>query len=170
MPCSICQKTGHNRRTCPERFTAIKPQNASCIALQDISDDVSCNSQDKTNDSSSDFNEKEILECSICFDVIDDDKNKVVTPCGHHFCFTCITKTFEKQEKGNCPICRENLITLPKRKTCEKLPAIIVDSLVDMELRYYANFLLRHSDSTPTERLRSWTMYIAHQINNFHDD
>ena len=52
----------------------------------------SCNQKSKKN------------ECSICYCEIG-KKNNAITPCGHHFCFNCISNCLN--EKSNCPMCRE---------------------------------------------------------------
>ena len=45
--------------------------------------------------------------CPICFDFINDKKNKTITPCGHVFCTVCIIKSCSRV--GECPICRFKL-------------------------------------------------------------
>ena len=46
-------------------------------------------------------------ECPICYEIIG-EKNNCNTPCGHSFCFSCITKALYKN--NTCPCCRENLV------------------------------------------------------------
>jgi hypothetical protein len=46
-------------------------------------------------------------ECPICYEIIG-EKNNCNTPCGHIFCFSCITKALSKN--NTCPCCRENLV------------------------------------------------------------
>ena len=46
-------------------------------------------------------------ECPICYEIIG-EKNNCNTPCGHSFCFSCITKALSKN--NTCPCCRENLV------------------------------------------------------------
>ena len=53
----------------------------------------------------------EIIECCICFETIG-DKNNCVTPCGHKFCFVCLTKALTNN--NTCPCCREVLIEMPQ--------------------------------------------------------
>lgn len=56
------------------------------------------------------FGESIILikkECPICYEIIG-EKNNCNTPCGHLFCFSCITKALSKN--STCPCCRENLV------------------------------------------------------------
>lgn len=56
------------------------------------------------------FDESIILikkECPICYEIIG-EKNNCNTPCGHLFCFSCITKALSKN--STCPCCRENLV------------------------------------------------------------
>lgn len=53
----------------------------------------------------------EIIECCICFETIG-DKNNCVTPCGHKFCFVCLTKALSTN--NTCPCCREVLIEMPE--------------------------------------------------------
>jgi hypothetical protein len=49
----------------------------------------------------------ETIECCICFEVIG-EKNNCVTPCGHKFCFVCLTKALTNN--NTCPCCREVLL------------------------------------------------------------
>lgn len=49
----------------------------------------------------------EMIECCICFETIG-EKNNCVTPCGHKFCFVCLTKSLTNN--NTCPCCREVLV------------------------------------------------------------
>jgi len=49
----------------------------------------------------------ELVECCICYETIG-DKNNCVTPCGHKFCFVCLTKSLANN--NTCPCCRQVLI------------------------------------------------------------
>lgn len=49
----------------------------------------------------------EQIECCICYETIG-DKNNCVTPCGHKFCFVCLTKALVNN--NTCPCCREVLV------------------------------------------------------------
>ncbi|XP_073328147.1 E3 ubiquitin-protein ligase TRIM21-like [Pagrus major] len=51
--------------------------------------------------------------CSICLDVFTDP---VTTPCGHNFCKTCITEHWDKNDKCQCPNCKEVFNTRPELK------------------------------------------------------
>jgi len=51
----------------------------------------------------------ETFECCICMETINEDQNKVITKCKHKFCLTCILNHYE--EKNNCPLCREKLVS-----------------------------------------------------------
>ena len=56
--------------------------------------------------------------CTICLDLVDEEKNYLVTNCKHKFHFSCIIKNIDCNfyRKGlNCPICRASL--LPDRVT-----------------------------------------------------
>ena len=46
-------------------------------------------------------------ECCICFEVIG-EKNNCVTPCGHKFCFQCMSRALAKN--NTCPCCRTVLM------------------------------------------------------------
>jgi hypothetical protein len=47
------------------------------------------------------------IKCTICFEKIG-EKNNTTTPCGHIFCFECITRSL--QSNNTCPYCRAVLI------------------------------------------------------------
>lgn len=47
-------------------------------------------------------------ECSICMNDISLKNNHCTTPCGHTFCFGCITKSLQYANK--CPYCRTVLV------------------------------------------------------------
>ncbi|XP_073328650.1 E3 ubiquitin-protein ligase TRIM21-like [Pagrus major] len=51
--------------------------------------------------------------CSICLDVFTDP---VATSCGHNFCKTCITQHWDKNDKCQCPNCKEVFNTRPELK------------------------------------------------------
>ena len=53
----------------------------------------------------------ELIECCICYETIG-DKNNCVTPCGHKFCFVCLTKSLTTN--NTCPCCREVLVESPE--------------------------------------------------------
>ena len=53
-------------------------------------------------------------ECSICLNNISKIKNSIITPCKHHFCFTCFIKW--NHENNTCPLCRKRLTPRPREK------------------------------------------------------
>jgi hypothetical protein len=56
------------------------------------------------------------IKCTICFEKIG-EKNNTTTPCGHIFCFECITRSM--QTNNTCPYCRAVLIELKEDKNDE---------------------------------------------------
>ena len=46
-------------------------------------------------------------ECCICMENILKNKNNCITPCGHKFCFMCISKNLKKS--NICPVCRQKI-------------------------------------------------------------
>ncbi len=65
-------------------------------------------------------------ECPVCYEMIPDDKI-CVTQCSHTFCYDCLTKVIQTNEKHNCPYCREKIVGIihPLRdETCAQLKGI----------------------------------------------
>jgi hypothetical protein len=61
-------------------------------------------------------------ECSICFDVIDKQKNNCTTECGHSFCFKCIATSIA-YKNYTCPYCRTNIVEIKeKAEDYEEIP------------------------------------------------
>jgi hypothetical protein len=54
----------------------------------------------------------EIIECPICMDEIDGEKNKVITECGHCFHTSCLMKNVVHNGFG-CPYCRNVMAEEP---------------------------------------------------------
>lgn len=48
-------------------------------------------------------------DCAICFEKVG-KFNRVVTPCGHLFCFTCM----DNMKSSHCPMCRKQIRTTNK--------------------------------------------------------
>ena len=66
--------------------------------------------------------------CSICFNTLG-TCNHTVTPCGHHFCMTCISQHI--YYKKTCPICREHF-DIPKKPTQisgDEMSAVVLQNL-----------------------------------------
>uniref|UniRef100_A0A6C0B444 RING-type domain-containing protein n=1 Tax=viral metagenome TaxID=1070528 RepID=A0A6C0B444_9ZZZZ len=51
-----------------------------------------------------------VTECCICFEEIG-SKNNCTTPCGHQFCFVCMSKSLANN--NTCPCCRAVLMEVP---------------------------------------------------------
>ncbi|XP_047677398.1 E3 ubiquitin-protein ligase TRIM39-like isoform X2 [Tachysurus fulvidraco] len=56
---------------------------------------------------------EEQLQCSICLEVFTDP---VTTPCGHNFCKSCITQSWDTSEHCHCPYCNEKFTRRPEPK------------------------------------------------------
>ena len=58
-------------------------------------------------------NANDIMECPICMDPIDGEKNKVVTECGHCFHSNCLMTNIVHNGFG-CPYCRTVMAEVPE--------------------------------------------------------
>ena len=47
--------------------------------------------------------------CPVCYCELENDKNYVITPCLHKFCFFCIARVLTQNSNATCPMCRELL-------------------------------------------------------------
>ncbi|XP_060788936.1 E3 ubiquitin-protein ligase TRIM39-like isoform X2 [Neoarius graeffei] len=56
---------------------------------------------------------EEQLQCSICLEVFTDP---VTIPCGHSFCKSCITQSWDKSQHYYCPFCQEKFTKRPELK------------------------------------------------------
>ena len=60
--------------------------------------------------------EKQIVECPICYDEIDVLKNCVTTECGHQFHCNCLMKN-SAQNGFSCPMCRSVMAEEPESES-----------------------------------------------------
>jgi len=56
--------------------------------------------------------EVEVIECPICMDVIEGEKNKITTDCGHCFHANCLMTNVAHNGFG-CPYCRTAMAAEP---------------------------------------------------------
>ena len=85
----------------------------SDLVTQDsVSDTISVSSSFFEHQSLSSENQKDIVECCICYDPISTEKNNCVTECGHQFCFKCLA-TSMMTNGCTCPCCRSPLVEMP---------------------------------------------------------
>ncbi|XP_043922404.1 nuclear factor 7, brain-like [Protopterus annectens] len=61
--------------------------------------------------------------CPVCLDFF---KEPVILECGHHFCKSCIDKTWDSEDIILCPVCRHELPV--KKYTVNRLLSKIVDT------------------------------------------
>ncbi|KAK3537971.1 hypothetical protein QTP70_024795, partial [Hemibagrus guttatus] len=73
-----------------------------------------------TGESSSLLTEEQ-LQCSICLEVFTDP---ITTPCGHSFCKSCITQSWDTSPQCNCPYCKEKFTMRPELKINIKLKEV----------------------------------------------
>ena len=59
-----------------------------------------------SNKKNNNCNEEE-LTCSICYDIINTNKNITKTECGHCFHTKCLMNWIGRQKKNSCPNCRQ---------------------------------------------------------------
>lgn len=84
--------------------------------------------------------ENEVVECPICMDQIDGEKNKVITECGHCFHTSCLMKNVAHNGFG-CPYCRDAMAEEPDdNNTDEEYDEFSVDE-EDEEPDYTDNVL-----------------------------
>ncbi|KAF4083734.1 hypothetical protein AMELA_G00120040 [Ameiurus melas] len=69
-------------------------------------------STDFAGESSSLLTEEQ-LQCSICLEVFTDP---VTTPCGHSFCNSCLTQSWDTSQYYYCPFCKEKFAKRPQIK------------------------------------------------------
>lgn len=83
---------------CHDKLLAVQDRESEEIAEEAIRCEKSCR---KSNDLEGD--------CAICFEKVG-KFNRVVTPCGHLFCFTCM----DNMKSSHCPMCRKQIRTTNK--------------------------------------------------------
>jgi hypothetical protein len=82
-----------------------------------------------------------IVECPICFDQIEGEKNKVTTECGHCFHTSCLMKNVAHNGFG-CPYCRDAMAEEPAdNNSDEEYDDFSVDDEEDEEPDYTDNVL-----------------------------
>ncbi|KAK3563375.1 hypothetical protein QTP86_023327 [Hemibagrus guttatus] len=97
-----------------------------------------------TGESSSLLTEEQ-LQCSICLEVFTDP---ITTPCGHNFCKSCITQSWDTSPQCNCPYCKEKFTMRPelkinitlrevadhfKKKTVSEKPQVLCDICIGVK-------------------------------------
>lgn len=115
---------------------------------------------------------KECLECSICYERMEDgEKNTVITKCGHKFCLSCLLMHLSKDNR--CPLCRED-IEEKRQKTVNLLTPIMAHEIINDELEYLnlINIVRQIVSSNKPVRdlmsaLRSYGMGICNNIAHY---
>ena len=72
----------------------------------------------------------EVIECAICMDVIEGNRNVVTTECGHTFHCKCMM-TNVAHNGFACPLCRSEMVEMPEEEEDEDAPARYEDSSDD---------------------------------------
>jgi hypothetical protein len=113
MPCSVCKKSGHNKKTCVNQ--AVLEQSHDEF-VKNINEEYNNDEYKDVDEDSIQKKEKEQLECVICYESVDiGGKGTVITKCGHAYCDKCFCLMVQRDNR--CGYCREELCPpLPARK------------------------------------------------------
>jgi len=83
-----------------------------------------------------------IVECPICMDEIDGEKNKVTTECGHCFHTSCLMKNVAHNGFG-CPYCRDAMAEKPAESDDDDYDEFSIDEEEEEEGPDYNDNVLR---------------------------
>ena len=84
------------------------------IDLKNLFDEVSSDETSSNFEFPANVFEIDIMECCICFENINKQKNNCTTECGHSFCFKCIATSIV-YNNHTCPYCRTALVDIPNK-------------------------------------------------------
>lgn len=128
ITCSVCKCAGHTKRNCKNIFESDNVVSVAAIPATAIP--APSNKTNKTNKKTSTGTDpikkpkmksiaiqvkppkekkqpKVVEQCPICYKNLHDNKNIVITKCGHKFCSKCIFDYLKSNDNGNkCPMCR----------------------------------------------------------------
>ena len=128
ITCSVCKCAGHTKRNCKNIFESDNVVAVAAIPATAIP--APSNKTNKTNKKTSTGTDpikkpkmksiaiqvnppkekkqpKVVEQCPICYKNLHDNKNIVITKCGHKFCSKCIFDYLKSNDNGNkCPMCR----------------------------------------------------------------
>jgi len=97
----------------------------------------------------------EQFECPICLKMVE---NCHITPCGHNFCYKCISECLNR--KHACPCCSKptTVVQLVKNHHFDKLYQVIKLEKDEATKHYYENLIAdadkKQFDSTPTKTVK----------------
>jgi len=120
MPCTICRKSGHNKRTCTGHnkrgtytaFIISDPEVKEELRETWYRAQVFLTAGAMGRVSAAIKIQRAVRNwlprksCPICMDEIT-AKNSCVTKCGHDFCLSCLAKSLQSNQ--TCPLCRGEL-------------------------------------------------------------
>lgn len=120
MPCSVCKKSGHNKKTCVNR-AVVEQEMSHDEFVKHLNEEYNNDEYSKEDDDDSiekkeKEKEKEQVECVICYESVNiGGKGTVITKCGHAYCDKCFCLMVQRDNR--CGYCREELCPpLPTRK------------------------------------------------------
>jgi hypothetical protein len=127
MPCTICRKSGHNKRTCTGHnkrgtytaFIISDPEVKEELRETWYRAQVFLTAGAMGRVSAAIKIQRAVRNwipgksCPICMDEIT-AKNSCVTKCGHDFCLSCLAKSLQRNQ--TCPLCRDDLVPVIDRQ------------------------------------------------------
>jgi hypothetical protein len=95
-----------------------EPEPCQCGESRGHACQLGQNKQEEPEEPEEPEEQKESVQCSICLDVIDMQRNAVSTECGHQFHLSCLVRNMASpsQNRQNCPLCR--VVMLNDYKIC----------------------------------------------------
>ena len=160
ITCSVCKSVGHNKRNCKNIFESDNVVAVAAIPAPSNKTNKTNKTNKKTSTTGTDANTtgtdpikkpkmksiaiqvkppkekkqpKVVEQCPICYKNLHDNKNIVITKCGHKFCSKCIFDYLKSNDNGNkCPMCR--VTYAPSMETKPKFTERQVINAVKSEL------------------------------------
>ena len=157
ITCSVCKCAGHTKRNCKNIF---ETDNVVAVAAIPAPSNKTNKTNKKTSTTGTGATTtgtdpvkkpkmksiaiqvkppkekkqpKVVEQCPICYKNLHDNKNIVITKCGHKFCSKCIFDYLKSNDNGNkCPMCR--VTYAPSMETKPKFTERQVINAVKREL------------------------------------
>lgn len=75
------------------------------------------------------------MDCSICFEILNQDKNIAVTECSHKFHLKCLQLWLKTNENSTCPVCRQGIVESDTSNLAKELQEILSneEGVIDKE-------------------------------------